>query len=438
MHHYIMVKRDIPDLDLNGKADQSDATTLANNMGMSLTNTGMSTAAQFDAFYMNGNWEKGDHDGNGFVNQADADWLAARYTALGVSLPDKLPYSGTFGSFSSSVGLSGRWQAGRNAQGKLLETSNFKQEASNFLTWSGQGRGASSGSTSFVTIRNQNTTEASAGQNGLARTMQVNLSANIDLSQNEDTYFKFTVRENTAPLSATQLASNNRTLSLDFLNAAGASQFDFALLGLQQQFAIDSVADAAGQDVSASGFSSNGTCLFIGKISGNGAGANKLQASLFPTGSLVANFTDPSFQWMLTANGSLGFDPIITALQFTTQAESNFTVSNIWIGNAGTLVPPTRTSQGDFNQDGVVNTADYIFWRKSMGQTGANLPADGNGNNEIDSNDLVTWRLHFGENLAGAGSGSSLDPSSGVPEPKGFALTMLGLVICIAIRARWL
>ena len=80
-----MVKANTPDLNFDGKVNATDATALANNMGMALTNTGMTTAAQFDAFYMAGNWEKGDHDGNGFVNQDDADWLAGRYTALGVN-----------------------------------------------------------------------------------------------------------------------------------------------------------------------------------------------------------------------------------------------------------------------------------------------------------------------------------------------------------------
>jgi len=56
----------------------TDATTLANNMGTSTTNTGIATAAQFDAYYLNGNWEKGDHDGNGFINQADADWFPVK------------------------------------------------------------------------------------------------------------------------------------------------------------------------------------------------------------------------------------------------------------------------------------------------------------------------------------------------------------------------
>jgi hypothetical protein len=435
MHHYIMVKRDIPDLDLNGKVDQADATTLANNMGMSLTNTGTATAAQFDAFYMNGNWEKGDHDGNGFVNQADADWLAGRYAALGITLPDRLPYSGTFENFTNSLGLTGRWRAGRNAQNKLLETSNFKQEVSNFLTWSGQGRGATSASNSFVTIRNQNSAELGGGQNSLARTMQADITTAIGLGQNQDTYVKFLVRENTAPLTAAQLVSGNRILTLDFLSSTGVSQFDIGFRGLTHQFGIDSVADATGQDVLGSGFGSDTTYMLIAKISGNSSSANTMYASLFAAGATIGNFTDPSFQWMLTAQGSASFNPTITDIQFTSYAGANFTVSNVQIGDAATMLPPTLSSQGDFNHDGIVNTADYILWRKSMGQTGVNLPADGNGNNQVDSGDLFTWRTHFGQSVS-AGAGSSLDSSSAVPEPTGFAIAMLGLIICVAIRVR--
>jgi hypothetical protein len=141
-------------------------------------------------------------------------------------------------------------------------------------------------------------------------------------------------------LSAAQLASTNRTLTLEFLNSSGAVQFDFALRGQQQQFAIDSIADTAGQDVAAGGFSANSTYLFVGKISGNGSGANKLQASLFPTGSAVGNFSDPNFSWMLTALGSGGYNPSITDLQFTSRSEANFTVSNVWVGSGPSFSLP--------------------------------------------------------------------------------------------------
>ncbi len=435
MHHYMVVKKDIPDLDLNGKVDAADAITLANNMGTSTTNTGTASAAQFEAFYQGGNWEKGDRDGNGFVNQADADWLAGRYTALGVTLPDRLAYSGTFEAFSNAIGTTGRWKAGRNVLGKLIETGNFKQEANNFLSWNGSGAGASKRSNSFVTIRNQNSVETTAGVNAQSRTMQADLATNIDLGQSADTYVTFLVRENTAPLSSTQLASSNRTLSLDFLNSTGATQFNFALRGLQQQFAIDSVADTAGQDVAASGFLSNTTYMFVAKISGNGAGANTMHASLFPTGSVVANFTDPGFQWMLSALGGSGFNPVITDLQFTMASVANYTVSNVWIGNAAAMLPPTLTSQGDFNHDGQVDAADYLVWRKTMGQTGSALAADGNGNYVVDSGDLATWRANFGKTVSAA-AGSGLEAETAVPEPSVGVLCALAAMTLSAMRGR--
>jgi hypothetical protein len=438
MHHYLAVKRNAPDLNLDGKINAADATTLANNMGTSWTNTGMTSAAQLDAFYLSGNWEKGDHNGNGFVNQADADWLAGRYTALGVTLPDRLAYSGTFENFSNGVGILGRWKAGRDAQNNLVETGNFTQHGANYLTWSGTGVGASKRSNYFVSLRNQNSAETSAGVNAQSRTMQADLSANIDLSQNEDTYVTFLVRENTAPLSASQLASSNCTLTLDFLNSSGATEFDFAFRGLSQQFAIDSVADTAALDISSAGFASNTTYLFVGKISGNGSAANKMQASLFSTGAVVADFTNPDFPWMLTAQSSASYNPLITDLQFTSRAEANFTVSNVWIGSAAAILPPTLASQGDYNNDGIVTSLDYVVWRNSSGQTGDGLAADGNGNWQIDSGDYNVWRAHFGQAVAGA-VGTFLDGLA-VPEPAslGAACVLFGLtiVLCCARQMR--
>jgi hypothetical protein len=124
-HHYAMFKQGIPDLDLNGKVDTADANALADNMGSVLGWTGTNTAARMETFYMRGNWERGDRDGNGFVNQADADWLASRFTTLGVTLPDRLPYTGTFEKLGATMGLNGRWQAERNGANQLVETGNL-------------------------------------------------------------------------------------------------------------------------------------------------------------------------------------------------------------------------------------------------------------------------------------------------------------------------
>lgn len=344
MHHYAMVKRAVPDIDLDGKVNATDATTLANNMGMAITNTGMTSAAQFEAFYINGNWEKGDHDANGFVNQADADWLAGRYTALGVNLPDRLAYSGTFESFSNSLGLSGRWKAGRDALNKLKETSNFKQESPNFLSWSGTGAAANQRSNNFVTIRNQNAAEVSAAVNSQTRVMQADLATAIDTGQNKEFFFTFLARENTTGLSAAQLASANRTLSLEFLDGAGVDQFDVVLRGLQHDISILSEADSAGQDVTAGGGASDTTFFIVGKISGNGSGANTMQVSAYLNGSNIGDFTLPSFSWMLTAAGSAGYNPLITDVQFTSLADGNFTVSNLWVGDASSIPEPGALS----------------------------------------------------------------------------------------------
>ena len=53
--------------------------------------------------------------------------------------------------------------------------------------------------------------------------------------------------------------------------------------------------------------------------------------------------------------------------------------------------------KGDFNGSGVVDAADYVVWRRSVGQTV--LPgsaADGNENGWIDQNDYAIWRANFG------------------------------------------
>jgi hypothetical protein len=78
---------------------------------------------------------------------------------------------------------------------------------------------------------------------------------------------------------------------------------------------------------------------------------------------------------------------------------------------------------GDYNGDGVVNAADYVVWRKTLGDTGNNLAADGNVNGEIDAGDEIVWREHFGQT---ASSGASAD--AGVPEPNSLAVLMIGMV----------
>ncbi len=436
MHHYSMFQRGIPDLNLDGKVDAADAHALADNMGSVPGWTGTNTAARFDDFYLSGNWEQGDRDGNGFVNQQDADWLAGRFAALGVNLPDRLGYSGTFENFQNSRGLTGRWRAKRETGGNLRETGNYTQHGPDHFDWFANGVGSEKHSDYAVTIRNQNAAEKFDNLNTLPRQMQVDLESPIDLSKHEVTYVTLHVQQKTGPVLASQLASSNRTLSLEFLDAAGANQFEITLRGSQEEFAIQHQADAGGEDVSRSGFSADSTYMFVGKISGNGNGANTIQASLWPNYSSIGNFAEPNYPWMLTAESSDGFNPTITDLQFTSLFEANYTVSNVWTGTAADLFALPSSAMGDFNGDGIVTAADYIVWRSSLGQSGALLAADGDGNGWVDAADYAVWASHLGQTVgAGAANGPSL---SAVPEPAaGGLMLMLVLLAAVSRSATW-
>jgi hypothetical protein len=54
---------------------------------------------------------------------------------------------------------------------------------------------------------------------------------------------------------------------------------------------------------------------------------------------------------------------------------------------------------GDYNDDGVVDAADYVLWRKTLRTI--DVPpysgADGNGSGAVDPGDYGVWRAHFGQ-----------------------------------------
>jgi hypothetical protein len=59
---------------------------------------------------------------------------------------------------------------------------------------------------------------------------------------------------------------------------------------------------------------------------------------------------------------------------------------------------------GDYSQDGNVDAADYIVWRKSLGAT-------------YTQNDYEVWRAHYGQ-AAGSGSIANIaipEPATGLP-----------------------
>jgi T5SS/PEP-CTERM-associated repeat protein len=98
---------------------------------------------------------------------------------------------------------------------------------------------------------------------------------------------------------------------------------------------------------------------------------------------------------------------------------------------------PGSVLPGDYDQNGVVDAADYVVWRNTLGQSGSGLGADGNGNGVIDAGDYHVWWAHFGQ-TTGSGSGvtaglpGSVDAA--VPEPASLALVCLFAVALLGFR----
>ena len=68
------------------------------------------------------------------------------------------------------------------------------------------------------------------------------------------------------------------------------------------------------------------------------------------------------------------------------------------------------------------------MWRDALGQAGAGLAADGNGNNQIHAGDYDVWKSHFGTVSPGIGAGSGSISDATVPEPSTLILAALALV----------
>jgi T5SS/PEP-CTERM-associated repeat protein len=86
---------------------------------------------------------------------------------------------------------------------------------------------------------------------------------------------------------------------------------------------------------------------------------------------------------------------------------------------------------GDYNLNGTVDAADYVIWRKTLGQSGDDLPADGDGDGTIDTGDYDVWRTNFGR-----AAGAAAATSAVVPEPAAMLSLAMGIIAMIFSRRR--
>jgi pectinesterase len=111
--------------------------------------------------------------------------------------------------------------------------------------------------------------------------------------------------------------------------------------------------------------------------------------------------------------------------QLTALEAEAFSKAN-WLGGSDgwnpviAVVPPVL--QGDYNDDGTVNAADYTVWRDSLGSE-VQLLNETASFGSVDEEDYNSWKLNFGA-TAESGEGSL----NVAPEPAGMVMFLTGLL----------
>jgi hypothetical protein len=140
----------------------------------------------------------------------------------------------------------------------------------------------------------------------------------------------------------------------------------------------------------------------------------------------IVDFSDPdadTWTWSVDYGDGGGFTPFVStgglrqvSLNHVYTAGGDFVVK-LRVSDQPGSADPVETSfvvhvvaslLGDYNRDDIVDAADYVVWRKTLGASvTAFAGADGSGNGLIDQDDFTIWMANFG-NTSGSGGGGAL------------------------------
>jgi hypothetical protein len=161
---------------------------------------------------------------------------------------------------------------------------------------------------------------------------------------------------------------------------------------------------------------------------------NDLNSTDTTGSSMSATITNGTTTWSATLAPLLnapwffdGFDLnkfgiiIRSTNQTSNQGDFQLTISNISY-TGGTAIAGVP---GDYNNNGVVDAADYVAWRK-----GGTLANEVDNPGTVNAADYTAWRARFG-NTSGSGSGLG---AGAVPEP---TTALLALLAGLATVASW-
>jgi sulfatase modifying factor 1 len=167
------------------------------------------------------------------------------------------------------------------------------------------------------------------------------------------------------------------------------------------------------------------------------AGAYVLSKSPYGTADQAGNVWEWTEAFGTNANGTTNtslrirrggsFDSDATMIKSSFRENKTPTTE---IENMGFRLATLAGMPGDYNNNNVVDAADYVLWRKYSGQS-VTLPNDLTPGTVMPT-DYDVWRSHFGQ-TPGAGSSEGLNLSS-IPEPGCLSLIALATVAFLCFR----
>jgi beta-glucanase (GH16 family) len=86
---------------------------------------------------------------------------------------------------------------------------------------------------------------------------------------------------------------------------------------------------------------------------------------------------------------------------------------------------PQTGLSGDYNGDGQVDAADYVVWRKMLGQHGIGLAADGSGNGSVGPEDYTIWAGNVGSSGLPAAAFVVFVPEPATAMPMAISLMLI-------------
>ena len=84
---------------------------------------------------------------------------------------------------------------------------------------------------------------------------------------------------------------------------------------------------------------------------------------------------------------------------------------------------------GDYDRNGMVDAADYVAWRNTLGvDVLKGTGADGDGSGTIDQGDYDVWKMNFGKTVEGGNSSGAP-----IPEPATSIMLLVGMLVTFSV-----